>query len=94
MLDRVPTHIDAMRELLEYGLRGTDLETMVRINQGKDNGRFIASKPIELDDDESSGLEDEFGGSVNKRLEAKRQQHRDELLSQIDFNKYVTILHT
>ena len=38
-LERVPDNIDAMRELLEYGLRGTDLEALVKIGQGRDKGR-------------------------------------------------------
>lgn len=40
-MERVPTNIDAMRELLMYGLRGTDLEAMVKIGQGRDHGRLV-----------------------------------------------------
>ena len=38
-MERVPNDIDAMRELLQYGLIGTDLEALVKIGQGKDKGR-------------------------------------------------------
>jgi len=39
--ERVPKDIDAMRELLEYGLRGTDLEALIKIGQGRDKGRYV-----------------------------------------------------
>ena len=38
-LERVPENIDAMRELLQYGLRGTDLEALIAIGKGEDGGR-------------------------------------------------------
>ena len=37
-MERVPENIDAMRELLQYGLRGTDLEALIAIGEGTDNG--------------------------------------------------------
>jgi len=33
-LDRVPENADAARELLQYGLKGTDLSVAVLISQG------------------------------------------------------------
>ncbi len=39
-LERVPENIDAMRELLQYGLRGTDLEALIAIGRGEDDGRY------------------------------------------------------
>ena len=36
---KVPEDIDAMRELLQYGLRGTDLEALIAIGKGEDGGR-------------------------------------------------------
>ena len=39
-LERVPENIDAMKELLLYGLRGTDLEAVIAIGQGEDGRRF------------------------------------------------------
>ena len=38
-LERVPDNIDAMKELLLYGLKGTDLEALVAIGKGEDKGR-------------------------------------------------------
>lgn len=40
-LERIPYNIDAMRELLEFGLRGTDLQALTAIGQGNDGGRLI-----------------------------------------------------
>ena len=38
-LERMPDNIDAMKELLLYGLKGTDLEALVAIGKGEDKGR-------------------------------------------------------
>jgi len=38
-LERMPNNIDAMRELLEFGLRGTDLQALIAISKGEDGGR-------------------------------------------------------
>lgn len=38
-LERVPSNVDAMKELLEYGLKGTDLEALIKIGSGRDKGR-------------------------------------------------------
>lgn len=44
-LERVPDCLEAVRELLEFGLRGTDVDALVAIGEGTDAGRFIASCP-------------------------------------------------
>lgn len=33
--------MDAAKELLQYGLRGTDLEALVAIGKGADDGRLV-----------------------------------------------------
>ena len=38
-LERVPENLDAMKELLQYGLRGTDLEALITVGKGQDGGR-------------------------------------------------------
>lgn len=40
-LERVPETVDAAKELLQYGLRGTDLEALVAIGDGADDGRLV-----------------------------------------------------
>lgn len=74
-LERVPSNIDAMRELLKYGLRGTDLEALLKIGQGKDRGRFITTR----EPDESS--------HDDESLEDVKAAYRKDLLTQIDFEK-------
>ena len=39
--ERVPTNIDTMKELLEYGLNGTDLPALIAIGKGEDGGRWV-----------------------------------------------------
>jgi hypothetical protein len=40
-LERVPENVDAAKELLQYGLKGTDLEALVAIGKGVDDGRLV-----------------------------------------------------
>ncbi|CAD5110997.1 DgyrCDS348 [Dimorphilus gyrociliatus] len=52
-INRVPDDIDAARELLEFGLGGTDIETLVRL-QDVNDGKFTTYNPAddtENDDD-------------------------------------------
>ena len=47
-LERVPENIDAMRELLQYGLRGTDLEVLIAIGKGEDGGEVSGVKSANM----------------------------------------------
>lgn len=39
-LERVPDNIDAMKELLLYGLKGTGAEALISIGKREDEGRY------------------------------------------------------
>lgn len=39
-VERVPENVDAAKELLQYGLKGTDLEALIAIGNGEDRGRW------------------------------------------------------
>lgn len=41
-LERVPENVEAAKELLQYGLKGTDLEALLAIGKGEDNGRCVS----------------------------------------------------
>lgn len=51
-VERVPENVDAARELLQYGLKGTDLDALIAIGSGEDGGRsalsssFSSSSPL------------------------------------------------
>ena len=38
-VERVPENVDAAKELLQYGLKGTDLEALIAIGNKEDGGR-------------------------------------------------------
>lgn len=38
-VERVPENVDAAKELLQYGLKGTDVEALIAIGNGEDGGR-------------------------------------------------------
>jgi len=40
-VERVPENVDAAKELLKYGLKGTDLEALIAIGDGEDQGRCV-----------------------------------------------------
>lgn len=40
-VERVPENVDAAKELLKYGLKGTDLEALIAIGDGEDRGRCV-----------------------------------------------------
>ncbi|CAL4164619.1 unnamed protein product [Meganyctiphanes norvegica] len=83
-LTRVPENIDAARELLMYGLRGTDLEAIIAIGSGEDQGEFMACEPMAAFDE---GLDISMQEAQVKiqELEAKELKHRRQLLAKIDF---------
>ncbi|XP_047117537.1 NBAS subunit of NRZ tethering complex-like isoform X2 [Schistocerca piceifrons] len=52
-IERVPESFAAARELLEFGLKGINLETVVAVGEGIDGGHFILQHPdLEYDDDD------------------------------------------
>ncbi|XP_041364061.1 neuroblastoma-amplified sequence-like isoform X2 [Gigantopelta aegis] len=84
-LERVPDSVDAMRELLEYALRGTDLPALILIGKWEDGGRFILSDPEEgLYEDMDF---DEFNPESLRQKEELKQQRIQELLEQVNFKE-------
>ncbi|RXN16918.1 neuroblastoma-amplified sequence [Labeo rohita] len=84
-VERVPENVDAAKELLQYGLKGTDLEALIAIGDGEDQGRFILSGDLDLDDapyEDFVSMEEEM--EQRKEKEAKKRQ---ELLKKVDFSK-------
>uniref|UniRef100_A0A452IMD0 Uncharacterized protein n=1 Tax=Gopherus agassizii TaxID=38772 RepID=A0A452IMD0_9SAUR len=84
-LERVPENVDAAKELLQYGLKGTDLEALIAIGKGEDDGRFILSGEVDIDEIPyeqflSPGEEAEN----RKKREARKHQ---ELLLSVNFSK-------
>ncbi|XP_077593113.1 NBAS subunit of NRZ tethering complex isoform X2 [Stigmatopora nigra] len=81
-VERVPENVDAAKELLQYGLKGTQPEALLAIGKGEDAGRFVAPGDLDLDDAPYQDLsEDE-----ELRVEAEREAgRRRELLAMLDF---------
>ncbi|XP_076063779.1 NBAS subunit of NRZ tethering complex-like [Oratosquilla oratoria] len=82
-LNRVPENIDAAKELLVYGLQGTDLEAIIAMGK-EDKGEFLVCG--------SSGEWDEGYDADPCQSQAKAQEiqamqlkRKRELLAQIDF---------
>ncbi|XP_022105886.1 neuroblastoma-amplified sequence-like [Acanthaster planci] len=79
-LERVPDDIDAARELLQYGLSGTDLEALIAIGSGEDHGRFILSSDV---DDEDNM--DQLDHSQGTHQEPSTKEKRERLIGQVNF---------
>ncbi|EAX00903.1 neuroblastoma-amplified protein, isoform CRA_d [Homo sapiens] len=85
-LERVPENVDAAKELLQYGLKGTDLEALLAIGKGADDGRFTLPGEIDIDSisyEELSPPDEE--PAKNKR--EKELKKRQELLKLVNFSK-------
>ncbi|KAJ8029007.1 Neuroblastoma-amplified sequence [Holothuria leucospilota] len=87
-LERVPEDIDAARELLEYGLTGTDLQALIIIGEGNDEGRFIDCSIVEADDslDASQDCEQNFNEDEATVAARRRRAHQQELIKDVDFS--------
>nr|XP_006006206.1 PREDICTED: neuroblastoma-amplified sequence isoform X2 [Latimeria chalumnae] len=84
-VERVPENVDATKELLQYGLKGADLEALIAIGKGEDGGRFIL--PGEVDIDELP-YEDFLSHIEEMHRRKKREdEKRQELLKFVDFSK-------
>nr|XP_060503222.1 NBAS subunit of NRZ tethering complex [Panthera onca] len=85
-LERVPENVDAAKELLQYGLKGTDLEALVAIGKGADDGRFTLPGEVDIDNlpYEELSPPDEESAKNKKEKEMKRRQ---ELLKLVNFSK-------
>nr|XP_061784995.1 NBAS subunit of NRZ tethering complex-like isoform X2 [Nerophis lumbriciformis] len=83
-VERVPENVDAAKELLQYGLKGTDLEALIAIGNREDGGRFIMPGDVDLDDLPYEDLSDEDEVDMKKEKEKKR---RRELLAKVDFGR-------
>uniref|UniRef100_A0A803SNA9 NBAS subunit of NRZ tethering complex n=1 Tax=Anolis carolinensis TaxID=28377 RepID=A0A803SNA9_ANOCA len=84
-LERVPENVDAAKELLQYGLKGTDLEALIAIGKGEDGGRFILPGDVDIDEllyEEFLTPEEE----AESRREREAMKHQ-ELLQSVDFSK-------
>ncbi|XP_047243058.1 NBAS subunit of NRZ tethering complex isoform X3 [Girardinichthys multiradiatus] len=84
-VERVPENVDAAKELLQYGLKGTDLEALIAIGLNEDGGRFIMPGDVDLDDLPYEDLlsDDEELGMKKEKEKMKRQ----ELLAKVDFSR-------
>ncbi|KAG5277189.1 hypothetical protein AALO_G00114600 [Alosa alosa] len=84
-VERVPENVDAAKELLQYGLKGTDLEALIAIGNGEDGGRFILPGDVDVDDtpyEDFLSAEEEMD-----RRKEKEQKKRQELLKKVDFSR-------
>ncbi|XP_047378321.1 NBAS subunit of NRZ tethering complex [Sciurus carolinensis] len=85
-LERVPENVDAAKELLQYGLRGTDLEALLAIGKGTDDGRFTLPGEVDIDSisyEELSPLSEQPA----KNKKEKELKKRRELLKLVNFSK-------
>ncbi|XP_041277115.1 neuroblastoma-amplified sequence [Onychostruthus taczanowskii] len=82
-LERVPENADAAKKLLQYGLKGTDLEALVAIGKGEDGGRFILPGEVDIEIPYEDLSPDEEM-DTRKEKEAKKRQ---ELLLSVNFSK-------
>ncbi|XP_074051180.1 NBAS subunit of NRZ tethering complex isoform X1 [Macrotis lagotis] len=84
-LERVPENMEAAKELLQYSLKGTDLEALLAIGKGEDNGRFILPGDVDLAEVPYEDLwsPSEQGETTEESVRRKRR----ELLQLVNFSQ-------
>lgn len=75
-VERVPDSFDATKQLLEYGLRGTEAKVIDALGKGEKDIGFIITKQ-ENDDEHQETREENL------------QQHAKMIEDSLDFTKYV-----
>ncbi|XP_024603011.1 neuroblastoma-amplified sequence isoform X2 [Neophocaena asiaeorientalis asiaeorientalis] len=85
-LERVPENVDAAKELLQYGLKGTDLEALLAIGKGADDGRFTLLGEMDIDGIPYEELSPPDQEPAEKKKE-KELRKRQELLKLVNFSK-------
>ncbi|KAM3602383.1 uncharacterized protein V6R79_003119 [Siganus canaliculatus] len=83
-VERVPENVDAAKELLQYGLKGTDLEALIAIGNREDGGRFIMPGDVDLDD---LPYEDFLSEDAEQEKKERENKKRHELLAKVDFSR-------
>ncbi|KAM9782609.1 NBAS subunit of NRZ tethering complex [Neosynchiropus ocellatus] len=84
-VERVPENVDAAKELLQYGLKGTDLEALIAIGNREDGGRFIMPGDVDLED---LPYEDILSGEDEVEMKREKEtRKRRELLAKVDFSR-------
>uniref|UniRef100_A0A669QNV1 NBAS subunit of NRZ tethering complex n=1 Tax=Phasianus colchicus TaxID=9054 RepID=A0A669QNV1_PHACC len=83
-LERVPENVDAAKKLLQYGLKGTDLEALVAIGKGEDGGRFILPGEADVGIPYENFLSPDEETDAKNEKEARKHQ---ELLLSLNFSK-------
>uniref|UniRef100_A0A7N4P366 NBAS subunit of NRZ tethering complex n=1 Tax=Sarcophilus harrisii TaxID=9305 RepID=A0A7N4P366_SARHA len=81
-LERVPENVEAAKELLQYGLKGTDLEALLAIGRGEDDGRFILPGEADMAEVPYADLLSPAGEAENAE---GRVPGRPELLRLVNF---------
>ncbi|KAJ1149646.1 hypothetical protein NDU88_002451 [Pleurodeles waltl] len=83
-IERVPENVDAAKELLQYGLKGTDLEALIAIGKREDDGRFILPGDVDIEDiPYEEFLSPAEEANSRKEQESRKQQ---DLLKRVNFS--------
>ncbi|XP_064475792.1 NBAS subunit of NRZ tethering complex-like [Ornithodoros turicata] len=83
-LERVPPTFDAARDLLEFGLRGTDVEALVAMGEGTYDGKFICHPPPIFENLYGNEHLSEF--EIAEKQHAAEKKWRLEQLNTVDFS--------
>ncbi|XP_063110384.1 NBAS subunit of NRZ tethering complex isoform X3 [Cavia porcellus] len=86
-LERVPETVEAAQELLQYGLKGTNLEALLALGSGADSGRFTLPGDVDIDTVAYEVLSPTLEEPAQQRKE-KVSRERHELLKLLSFSEW------
>lgn len=81
-------NIDTTKYLIDFGLRGTDLDSLAAIKEDDDN-KFVYSQKEDFSDDYDDSTSDIFNPDYLRKKKKRLEDIRKEKLSRIDINKFV-----
>ncbi|XP_078503906.1 NBAS subunit of NRZ tethering complex isoform X3 [Lissotriton helveticus] len=83
-IERVPENVDAAKELLQYGLKGTDIEALIAIGKREDDGRFILPGEVDIEDIPYEEILSPAEEASNR--EERESRKRQDLLKHVNFS--------
>nr|XP_012999154.1 neuroblastoma-amplified sequence-like [Cavia porcellus] len=86
-LERVPETVEAAQELLQYGLKGTNLEALLALGSGADSGRFTLPGDVDIGTVACEVLSPTLEEPAQQRKE-KVSRERHELLKLLSFSEW------
>ena len=80
------TNLDTTKALIDFGLHGTDIDSLMAI-QDHDDNKFFYSQETLIDDSEGMDFRDKFNPEHQRERMRRLQELKQAKLDQVDVDK-------